>query len=109
MKSEQIPQKLDNPAQVFWLEVDEIMPFFICWAAGLFLRKLTGSTWMVTGGIAVGIFFSWVYMKHSSTTQTLTEEFFGDKDVAAVTIYPNLSLQPNQSTDVLIMTKRGGN
>ena len=41
--------------------------------------------------------------------QTLTEEFFGDKDVAAVTIYPNLSLQPNQSTDVLIMTKRGGN
>lgn len=45
----------------------------------------------------------------SSTTQTLTEEFFGDKDVAAVTIYPNLSLQPNQSTDVLIMTKRGGN
>ena len=64
MKSEQIPQKIDNPAQVFWLEVDEIMPFFICWAAGLFLRKLTGSTWMVTGGIAVGIFFSWVYMKH---------------------------------------------
>ena len=64
MKTEQIPQKLDNPAQVFWLEVDEIMPFFICWAAGLFLRKLTGSTWMVTGGIAVGIFFSWVYMKH---------------------------------------------
>lgn len=64
MNTYDIPQKLDNPAQVFWLESDEVMPFFICWAAGLILRKLTGSTWMVTAGIAIGIFFSWVYMRH---------------------------------------------
>ena len=42
-------------------------------------------------------------------TQTLSEEFFGDKDVAAVSLYPRLILEPGQTTDVLIMTKRGGN
>jgi conjugal transfer pilus assembly protein TraL len=64
MQEYSIPQFLDNPPQVFWLELDELAPFIGCFGAGLLIRKVSEQTIFFTISMLVGVLLSWLYMRY---------------------------------------------
>lgn len=54
-----VPRTLDDPARIFWWDLDQAMLFSICGVLGMVLGSLMG-------GLALGTTLGWVYGRAKS-------------------------------------------
>ena len=64
MKEVDIPAYLDNPPQVLFLEMDDLLPLFAGLSIGVISRYVAQSVWPVPVGIIVGAMLTYTYMKY---------------------------------------------